>query len=40
MADIDTLLELNLDYIRSLQPSDVQRPEEMLADDVLFSHGP
>jgi ketosteroid isomerase-like protein len=35
--DLDTLLELNRDYIRSVQESDVQRFKEMLADDFLCS---
>ncbi len=37
MSDTATLLELNRDYIRSVQTSDVQRFEEILADDFLCS---
>ena len=37
MTDIDTLRELNRDYIRSVQASDVQRFDEILADDFLCS---
>lgn len=33
--DLDTLLELNREYIRSVQHSDVQRFTEILADDFL-----
>jgi len=36
-SDLTTLLELNRDYIRSVQTSDVQRFEEILADDFLCS---
>ena len=35
--DLTTLLELNRDYIRSVQTSDVQRFREILADDFLCS---
>jgi ketosteroid isomerase-like protein len=35
--DMTTLLELNQDYIRSVQTSDVGRLEEILADDFLCS---
>lgn len=35
--DIATLARLNEDYIRSVQTSDVQRFEEILADDFLCS---
>lgn len=35
--DLETLLELNRDYIRSVQHSDVQRFKEILADDFLCS---
>jgi ketosteroid isomerase-like protein len=35
MSDLNTLLELNRDYIRSVQNSDVGRFEEILADDFL-----
>ena len=35
--DLDILLELNRDYIRSVQNSDVQRFKEILADDFLCS---
>ena len=37
VSDLDTLLELNRDYIRSVQTSDVHRFEEILADDFLCS---
>ena len=37
-SDLDTLLELNRDYIRSVQTSDVQRFTEILADDFLCSN--
>jgi ketosteroid isomerase-like protein len=33
--DLSTLVELNRDYIRSVQTSDVQRFREILADDFL-----
>jgi ketosteroid isomerase-like protein len=36
-ADLTTLLELNQDYIRSVQTSDVKRFREILADDFLCS---
>lgn len=36
--DLDTLLELNAEYIRSVQESDVTRFEELLADDFLCSN--
>jgi len=36
-SDLTTLLELNRDYIRSVQASNVQRFEEILADDFLCS---
>ena len=38
MNDHDTLVELNRDYIRSVQMSDVRRFEELLADDFLCSN--
>jgi ketosteroid isomerase-like protein len=38
MNDHDVLLELNRDYIRSVQTSDVRRFEEILADDFLCSN--
>ncbi len=37
-SDLDILLELNRDYIRSVQTSDVRRFDEMLADDFLCSN--
>jgi ketosteroid isomerase-like protein len=37
-ADRDVLLELNADYIRSVQGSDVARFDELLADDFLCSN--
>jgi ketosteroid isomerase-like protein len=37
-SDLDTLLALNRDYICSVQTSDVQRFEEILADDFLCSN--
>jgi ketosteroid isomerase-like protein len=37
-SDLDTLLALNRDYIRSVQSSDVQRFEEILAEDFLCSN--
>jgi ketosteroid isomerase-like protein len=37
-ADHDTLLDLNRDYIRSVQTSDVPRFGEILADDFLCSN--
>ncbi len=36
-SDLDKLLELNQDYIRSVQTSDVRRFEEILSDDFLCS---
>ena len=36
-SDLTTLLELNQDYIRSVQSSDVARFEEILSDDFLCS---
>src|SRR6185503_9532380 len=36
-SDLEALLELNRDYIRSVQTSDVQRFEEILSDDFLCS---
>lgn len=36
-ADLQTLLALNDDYIRSVQTSDVERFREILADDFLCS---
>ena len=36
-SDLTTLLELNRDYIRSVQTSDVRRFGEILADDFLCS---
>jgi ketosteroid isomerase-like protein len=38
MNDHDVLFELNRDYIRSVQTSDVRRFEEILADDFLCSN--
>jgi len=35
--DLDALLELNEDYIRSVQRSDVRRFNEILADDFMCS---
>ena len=37
-SDLDTLLELNRDYIRSVQTSDVRRFDQILADDFLCSN--
>jgi ketosteroid isomerase-like protein len=37
-ADLDVLLDLNHDYIRSVQTSDVRRFDEILADDFLCSN--
>lgn len=37
-SDRETLLELNRDYIRSVQNSDVRRFDEILADDFLCSN--
>ena len=36
-SDLDTLRDLNRDYIRSVQTSDVRRFDEILADDFLCS---
>jgi ketosteroid isomerase-like protein len=36
-ADLKTLHDLNRDYVRSVQTSDVQRFSEILADDFLAS---
>ncbi len=36
-SDLDRLLDLNRDYIRSVQTSDVSRFQEILADDFLCS---
>ena len=38
MPDLDTLLQLNRDYIDSVQRSDVRRFDEILADDFLCSN--
>ena len=38
MNDHDMLVELNRDYINSVQTSDVRRFEELLADDFLCSN--
>ena len=38
MDDLAALLDLNRDYIRSLQTSDVRRFDEILADDFLCSN--
>lgn len=38
MSDLDTLLELNRDYIRSVQNSDVGRFEELLAAEFYCSN--
>jgi ketosteroid isomerase-like protein len=37
-SDLDALLDLNRDYIRSVQTSDVHRFGEILADDFRCSH--
>jgi len=37
-SDLDVLLDLNRDYIRSVQNSDVLRFDEILADDFLCSN--
>lgn len=37
-CDLDTLLGLNRDYIRSVQHADVRRFDEILADDFLCSN--
>lgn len=36
--DVETLQQLNRDYIRSVQTSDVRRFDEILADDFLCSN--
>jgi ketosteroid isomerase-like protein len=36
--DLDTLLDLNRDYIRSVQTSDVRRFDEILAEDFYCSN--
>ncbi len=36
--DVDTLLDLNRDYIRSVQTGDVRRFDEILADDFLCTN--
>ena len=38
MNDHDALVELNRDYIRSVQTSDVRRFDEILAEDFLCSN--
>jgi len=37
-SDLDVLLDLNRDYIRSVQHSDVRRFDEILAEDFLCSN--
>jgi len=37
-SDLDTLLDLNRDYIRSVQASDVSRFRQILADDFFCSN--
>ncbi len=37
-SDLDVLLDLNGDYIRSVQTSDVRRFDEILADDFVCSN--
>ncbi len=37
-ADVDSLRQLNRDYIRSVQTSDVRRFDEILAEDFLCSN--
>jgi ketosteroid isomerase-like protein len=37
-ADLDQLRDLNRDYIRSVQTSDVQRFDEILADDFVCTN--
>ena len=37
-SELDTLADLNLDYIQSVQHSDVRRFEEILANDFLCSN--
>ncbi len=38
MSDLDTLLDLNRDYIRSVQTSDARRFDEILADEFYCSN--
>jgi ketosteroid isomerase-like protein len=38
MSDLETLTQLNRDYIRSVQESDARRFQEILAEDFLCSH--
>ena len=38
MNDLQTLIELNRDYIQSVQKGDVHRFDEILADDFLCSN--
>ena len=38
MSDLDQLIELNNDYIRSVQTSDVRRFDEILSEDFLCSN--
>ena len=38
VSDLETLQQLNRDYIRSVQTSDVHRFEEILAEDFLCSN--
>ena len=38
MTDLETLEQLNRDYIRSVQSSDVRRFDEILADDFFCSN--
>ena len=38
MEDLDALLKLNRDYIRSVQASDVRRFNQILADDFMCSN--
>ena len=38
MNDLETLIELNRDYIQSVQKGDVRRFDEILADDFLCSN--
>jgi ketosteroid isomerase-like protein len=37
-SDVDTLLALNADYIRSVQAGDVRRFDEILADDFVCTN--
>lgn len=37
-TDLETLLDLNRDYIRSVQESDVQRFDQILAEDFLCTN--